>query len=48
MLPGNVILRDIEGDVEFSAIDPVVSMQAIVMVAAAQVCDLLAKAVEAI
>lgn len=52
MLPGNVILRDIEGEVEFSAIDPVVSMQAIenteLMVAAAQVCDLLAKAVEAI
>ena len=52
MLPCNVILREVEGDVEVSAIDPVTSMQAIenaeLTAVASQVRDLLAKAVEAI
>lgn len=52
MLPCNVILREIEGGVEVSAIDPVASMQAIenaeLTAVAGQVRDLLAKAVEAI
>jgi uncharacterized protein (DUF302 family) len=52
MLPCNVILREIKGGVEVSAIDPVVSMQAIenaeLTAVAGQVRDLLAKAVEAI
>lgn len=52
MLPCNVILREVEGGVEVSAIDPVASMQAIENAAlrsvAAEVRDLLAKAVEAI
>ena len=52
MLPCNVILRDVEGGVEVSAIDPVVSMQAIdnaeLTAVAAEVRDLLAKAVAAI
>ena len=52
MLPCNVILRDVEGGVEVSAIDPVASMQAIenagLTVVAGQVRDLLAKAVAAI
>ena len=52
MLPCNVILREIEDGVEVSAIDPVASMQAIdnaeLTAVAAQVRDLLAKAVEAI
>jgi len=52
MLPCNVILREIEGGVEVSAIDPVASMQAIDNAAlhavAGQVRDLLKKAVEAI
>jgi uncharacterized protein (DUF302 family) len=52
MLPCNVILRDIEGGVEVSAIDPVASMQAIENVeltaVAGDVRDLLAKAVAAI
>ncbi|MEH6645439.1 DUF302 domain-containing protein [Sulfitobacter sp.] len=52
MLPCNVILREVEGGVEVSAIDPVASMQAIenaeLTVVAGEVRDLLAKAVEAI
>jgi uncharacterized protein (DUF302 family) len=52
MLPCNVILREIEGGVEVSAIDPVASMQAIesaeLHAVAGEVRDLLAKAVEAI
>ena len=52
MLPCNVILREVEGGVEVSAIDPVASMQAIenaeLTVVAGVVRDLLAKAVEAI
>jgi uncharacterized protein (DUF302 family) len=49
MLPCNVILREVPGGVEVSAIDPVASMQAIDNAAlhnvAGQVRDLLAKAV---
>ncbi|AZQ66624.1 DUF302 domain-containing protein [Silicimonas algicola] len=52
MLPCNVILREVEGGVEISAIDPVASMQAVENAAltavAGQVRDLLRKAVEAI
>lgn len=52
MLPCNVILREVEGGVEVSAIDPVASMQAIenaeLTAVAGEVRDLLAKAVEAI
>ena len=52
MLPCNVILREVEGGVEVSAIDPVASMQAInnaeLMAVAGEVRVLLAKAVEAI
>ena len=52
MLPCNVILREVEGGVEVSAIDPVASMQAIenteLTAVACQVRDLLAKAVAAI
>ncbi len=52
MLPCNVILREIEGGVEVSAIDPVASMQAIenadLTAVAGEVRDLLAKAVAAI
>ena len=52
MLPCNVILREVEGGVEVSAIDPVASMQAIdnteLHAVAGQVRDLLKKAVEAI
>ena len=52
MLPCNVILREIEGGVEVSAIDPVASMQAIdnpaLHAVAGQVRDLLAKVVAAI
>lgn len=52
MLPCNVILREIDGDVEVSAIDPVASMQAIenaeLTAVAGDVRDLLAKAVAAI
>ena len=52
MLPCNVILREVEGGVEVSAIDPVASMQAIenaeLTLVAGVVRDLLAKAVEAI
>ena len=49
MLPCNVILREVEGGVEVSAIDPVASMLAIsnsaLHAVAGQVRDLLAKAV---
>ncbi|WP_136646379.1 DUF302 domain-containing protein [Tabrizicola sp. YIM 78059] len=52
MLPCNVILREVQGGVEVSAIDPVASMQAIgndrLKAVAGQVRDLLAKAVAAI
>lgn len=52
MLPCNVILRDVEGGVEVSAIDPVASMQAIdnpaLHAVAGQVRDLLADAIAAI
>lgn len=52
MLPCTVILRELEGGVEVSAIDPVAPMQAIenaeLEVVAGHVRDLLAKAVEAI
>jgi hypothetical protein len=52
MLPGNVILRAVDGGVEISAIDPVASMQAIdnadLHAVAGQVRDMLAKAVDAI
>ncbi|MEF2554407.1 DUF302 domain-containing protein [Aurantimonas sp. A2-1-M11] len=52
MLPCNVILREVEGGVEISAIDPVASMQAIenaeLTAVAGEVRDLLAKAVDAI
>ena len=49
MLPCNVILREVDGGVEVSAIDPVASMQAIenaeLLGVAGQVRDSLAKAV---
>lgn len=52
MLPCNVILREVAGGVEVSAIDPVASMQAIDNSAlhsvAGQVRDMLAKVVTAI
>ncbi len=52
MLPCNVILREVDGGVEVSAIDPVASMQAIensaLHAVAGQVRDLLKEAVEAI
>ena len=52
MLPCNVILREVEGGVEVSAIDPVASMQAIdnsaLHIVAGQVRNLLSKAVAAI
>mgnify|MGYP005815033439 FL=1 len=52
MLPCNVILREVDGGVEISAIDPVASMQAIenaeLTAVAGEVRDLLAKAVDAI
>lgn len=52
MLPCNVILREIEGGVEVSAIDPVVSMQAIenaeLTAVAGRVRDRLAKAIDEI
>ena len=51
MLPCNVILRQVEGGVEISAIDPVASMQAIenddLDKVAGEVRDLLAEAVKA-
>lgn len=52
MLPCNVILREVTGGIEVSAIDPVASMQAIenpaLLAVAARVRDLLAKAVSEI
>ena len=52
MLPCNVILREVDGGVEISAVDPVASMQAIdnaeLTAVAGEVRDLLTKAVEAI
>ena len=52
MLPCNVILRDVDGGVDVSAVDPVASMQAIdnseLHAVAGKVRDLLKKAVEAI
>lgn len=49
MLPCNVILREVEGGVEVSAVDPVASMQAIdnpqLQAVASQVRDLLAEAI---
>ncbi|MFN7089054.1 MAG: DUF302 domain-containing protein [Allorhizobium sp.] len=52
MLPCNVILREVEGGIEVSAIDPVASMQAIenaeLTAVAGGVRDHLAKAVDAI
>ena len=52
MLPRNVILREVEGGVEVSAVDPVASMQAIesakLMAVAGEVRDLLVMAVEVI
>ncbi|MCB1407877.1 MAG: DUF302 domain-containing protein [Rhodobacteraceae bacterium] len=52
MLPCNVILREVDGGVEVSAIDPVASMSAIdnpgLHAVAGQVRDLLAEAVAAI
>jgi uncharacterized protein (DUF302 family) len=52
MLPCNVILREVDGGVEVSAVDPVASMQAIENAAlqalAGQVRDLLAEAVAVI
>ena len=51
MLPCNVILREVAGGVEISAIDPVASMQAIdntdLKTVAGQVRDLLRSAVDA-
>jgi uncharacterized protein (DUF302 family) len=52
MLPCNVVLREVEGGTEVSAIDPVASMQAIpndaLKALAGQVRDLLAEAIAAI
>ncbi|WP_127900675.1 DUF302 domain-containing protein [Solirhodobacter olei] len=52
MLPCNVILREVEGETEIAAIDPVASMQAVpndkLKTLAAQVRDLLAEAVAAV
>lgn len=52
MLPRNLILREVDGGVEVSAIDPAASMQAInngeLTAVAGQVRDLLTKAVKAI
>lgn len=52
MLPCNVILREVDGGVEVSAIDPVASMQAIdnpaLHAVAGQVRDMLEKALAAI
>ncbi len=52
MLPCNVILREVDGGIEVSAVDPVASMQAIdnpeLHAVAGQVRDLLKKAVETI
>ena len=52
MLPCNVILREVAGGIEVSAIDPVASMQAIdnpaLHAVAGQVRDLLGQAIDAI
>lgn len=52
MLPCNVILREVQGGVEVSAIDPVASMSAIdndaLKEVAGQVRDMLSKVVEAV
>jgi uncharacterized protein (DUF302 family) len=52
MLPCNVILREVDGGVEISAVDPVASMQAIdnaeLKSVAGQVRELLTKALKAI
>ena len=52
MLPCNVILRQVQGGVEVSAIDPLASMQAIendeLQAVAGQVRDMLAEVVKAI
>ncbi|TNF20223.1 MAG: DUF302 domain-containing protein [Rhodobacteraceae bacterium] len=52
MLPCNVILRQVDGGVEVSAVDPVASMQAIenddLTAIAREVRDLLTKAIDAI
>ena len=52
MLPCNVILREVDGGVEVSAVDPVASMSAIdnddLHRVAGEVRDMLRKAVEAI
>ena len=52
MLPCNVILREVGGGVEVSAIDPVASMQAIenpeLTAVAGEVRDLLAEAIKAL
>jgi uncharacterized protein (DUF302 family) len=52
MLPCNVILREVDGGVEVSVIDPVASMQAIdnpaLLAVAAQVRDMLKAAVKSI
>ena len=52
MLPCNVILREVEGGIEVSAVDPVASMQAIdnteLKNVAGEVRDMLAKAIAAI
>lgn len=51
MLPCNVILRSVEGGTEVSAIDPVVSMQAVdnaeLHKVAGEVRDMLIRAVDA-
>jgi uncharacterized protein (DUF302 family) len=52
MLPCNVILREVAGDIEVSAVDPVASMAAVdnpgFMAVAGEVRDLLAAAVAAV
>lgn len=52
MLPCNVILREVDGDIEVAAVDPVASMAAIdndaLHAVAGQVRDMLGKAVDAI
>jgi len=52
MLPCNIILREIEGGIEVSAVDPVASMQAIdnedLHIVAGQVRDMLTEVVQAI
>ncbi len=52
MLPCNVILREVLGGIDVSAIDPVACMQAIdnaeLAAVAGQVCEMLAEAVAAI